>query len=107
MIYADFLSQFTDWKTETCYWQRFSIAERYGENEINDTYKELFEESKNDYKLLTELVMILNHKSWEHCENIKKTKLCDKYADLFRTAYEYACKHLEGYQLRYFLEVTD
>ena len=107
MIYEQFLSQFTDWRPTTLDWQRFSIAEKYGKDEIKAIYNEILNESKDDYKLLTELVMILNHKSWQHCENIDSSEFCKVYADLFRGAKEYAENHLEGDELQYFLNTID
>lgn len=107
IIYEQFLAQFTDWRPTTLYWQRFSIAEKYGKEEVKRVYNEIFAESKKDYKLLTELVMILNHKSWEHCEDIDCSDFCNIYSDLFMTAKEYAENHLEGDELRYFLDTTD
>lgn len=107
MIYEQFLEQFTDWRPETLDWQRFSIAERFGVDEIKSVYNDIFEESKDDYKLLTELVMVLNHKSWQHCQNIENSRLCKLYASLFRTTNKYAHDHLQGEGLTYFLDVTD
>ena len=107
MIYEQFLEQFTDWRPTTLYWQRFSIAERYGKEELLRVYHEIFNESKNDYKLITELVMILNHKSWEHCENLMNSDFCSLYANLFREVRNYAEATLEGDELQYFLDVTD
>lgn len=107
MIYEDFLSQFTDWRPTQLYWQRFSIAEGYGKEEIKYVYREIFGEAKSDFKLLTELVMILNHKTWQHCENIVNSDLCDLYKKLFYDTQEYAFKTLKGEELRYFADVTD
>lgn len=107
MIYEQFLAQFTDWRPKTLYWQRFSIAEKYGKDEIKRVYDEILNESKKDYKLITELVMILNHKSWEHCEYINCSAFCELYAQLYRDACEYALNRLEGDELSYFLDVID
>ena len=107
MIYETFLSKFTDWRPSTLYWQRFSIAEKYGIEEVRSVHDEIFLEAKKDYKLLTELVMILNHKSWQHCENIESTELCKLYSDLFYRDKEYALSRLEGDELSYFLDTTD
>lgn len=107
MIYEQFLAQFTDWRPTALYWQRFSIAEKFGKDEIERVYHEIFKESKKDYKLLTELVMVLNHKSWEHCEYTDYSEFCEQYSDLYYKAKEYAETHLEGDGLRYYLDVTD
>ena len=107
MIYEDFLAQFTDWRPTQLYWQRFSIAESYGKAEIQKVYNDIFKEAKSDYKFLTELVMVLNHKTWQHCEDLDFSELCDCYTKLFRTASEYAKTHLTGNGLKYYLSVTD
>ena len=107
MIYEDFLAQFTDWRPSTLYWQRFSIAEDFGKNEIERVFKEIFNESKSDYKLLTELVMVLNHKTWQHSENLYNTELCEFYSKLFYKAKAYAETTLQGEELKYYLEITD
>ena len=107
MIYEDFLSQFTDYKPITLYWQRFSIAESFGREEIMTVYNEIFEEAKDDCKLLTELVMVLNHKSWQHCEDIGKSTLCKLYTSLYEKANQYAHDNLKNEDLAYFYKVTD
>lgn len=107
MIYEQFLERFTDWRPSTLYWQDFSIAEKYGKYEIRRVYTETFKEAKEDYRLLTELVMILNHKSWQHCEYINCSEFCNYYSDLFQKTKKYALSHLKGDELTYFLEVTD
>ena len=91
------------------FWTDFSIADAYGINAIKDTYKRAFAEWKSDYKMLTELVMVLNHKMWQHYE---RTKDADNayvvvYAKCFEEADEYAMDNLTEDKLRYFLEVTD
>ena len=107
MIYIDYLSQFTDWRPTQNYWQRFSITEKIGLDEVGAEFKTIFNDAKGDYKRLTELVMVLNHKSWQQHENTSDPMLCRLYARLFKKAYNYAIKHLEGDALRYFLDVTD
>lgn len=107
MIYEQFLAGFTDWRPTTLYWQRFSIAERFGEDEILEVYEQIFKESKDDYKLLTELTMILNHKSWQHCENIDRSGFCELYKNLFSKTYNYAISTLHEKELTYFLDTTD
>ena len=94
-------------RPETLYWQRFSIAERFGREEIQAVYNEIFKEAKTDYKHLTELVMILNHKSWQYCYELDNSTVCGLYRDLFKQAYEYASEHLEGDEMKYFMQITD
>lgn len=69
----------------TTFWQDFTIADRFVDVEkdpIGDTYKKALEYAKLDYKYFTELVLVLNHKCWQHHGegNIKLSKL---YSDLY------------------------
>lgn len=107
MIYEDFLAQFTDWRPTALYWQRFSIAEKFGLDEIDSVYKDIFSEAKNDYKLLTELVMVLNHKTWEHSEYIRDSEFSKVYSGLFYDTQKYAEQNLKDDELKYYLDVTD
>ena len=52
-------------------------AERFGAEAIRDTFKRAFTEWKHDYKYLTELVMVLNHKCWQFYQNV------DAYSKLY------------------------
>ena len=107
MIYADFVKQFSDYVPFTTFWQDFSIAERFGKDEIKDTFRRSFDEWKTDYKYLTELVMVLNHKIWEHYEITGNKEYSELYDQLWKKADEYACNNLKGEELRYFFDVTD
>lgn len=52
----------------TTLWEDFSIADKFvgiEKDPIEDTYKRAFEFAKADYKTLTELVLVLNHKIWQ------------------------------------------
>ena len=53
----------------TTFWTDFSIAATYGISAIKETYQRIFTEWKNDYKYLTELVMVLNHLGWDFYES--------------------------------------
>lgn len=105
---------YVDWNIEamcgyhpiTTFYMDFSIADGFGIEAIKDTYKRAMENWKTDYKYLTELVMVLNWKIWEHYDrhNDKFTKLYDK---LWREADEYACNNLKDEELSYFYRTTD
>lgn len=107
MGYIEFLRQFTDYEPITTFWNDFSIAERFGEDEIKSTFDHAFKEWKHDYKYLTELVMVLNHKIWQHYEIPGHKRIAELYDSLWKSADEYACKHLEGAELEYFYKTTD
>lgn len=94
------------YETMTTFWNDFTIADAFGAAAIKDTYNRAFKEWKNNYKYLTELVMVLNWKVWQHYEQ-DNTALADLYNDLWYQADRYACENLKGEELKYFYEVTD
>lgn len=99
------IEEMTGYKPITTFYEDFSIADNFGLSAIKDTYKRAMEAWKSDYKYLTELVMALNWKIWEHYEqNDAYAKLYDK---LYREADEYACNNLKGEELSYFYQTTD
>lgn len=93
------------YETMTTFWEDFSIADKFGVDAIKDTYNRAFNEWKNNYKYLTELVMILNWKIWEHYES--NDTVARMYDELWREADAYACDNLTGTELDYFYRVTD
>ena len=84
----------------------FTVADAFGEKAIRDTYKRAFDEWKDNCEYLTELVIVLNHKEWEHYEK-RNSKLCRVYDILYRKAHSYALSHLKGEELSYYLRTTD
>ena len=94
------------YKPITTLYRDFSIADRFGGSAVKDTFKRSFEELKGDYKYLTELVMVLNWKIWEHHDsnNPAFEKL---YYELWGKADLYATENLKGDELMYFYRTTD
>ena len=90
----------------TTFWQDFSIADAFGDEAIKDTFNRAFKEWKSDYKFLTELVMVLNHKMWKYHRS-GNTERSIVYQKLFETSRDYAIKNLKGDELSYYLRVTD
>lgn len=94
----------TGYKPLTTFYTDFSIADKYGKDAIEDTFKRAFDEWKSDYRFLTELVMVMSWKSFEHPENQEFAKL---YTELYERADSYAIKTLKGSELEYFYSTTD
>lgn len=88
------------------FWMDFTIADAFGMKEIKDTYKREFTEWKSDYKMLTALVVILNHKIWQHYE-AGRHEVAKLYDNLWRQAEDYALTNLKDAELEYYFEVTD
>lgn len=107
MEYAEWnIHEMTGYEPKTTFYMDFSIADKFGENAIRDTYKRAFDQWKSNVVYLTELVMVLNWKSWEHNEkeNVEYTSL---YIELFEKASSYAVENLRGSDLSYYLLTVD
>lgn len=89
----------------TTFWNDFSIADAFGEEAIKDTYNSGFQFAKTNYKYLTEFVMVLNHKIWQHYE--KNEEIGRLYNSLWEKADAYACENLKDEELSYFYRTTD
>lgn len=94
------------YQTITTLFYDFTIADKFGAKAIKDTYKRAFNEWKDHYEYLTELVLVLNWKIWEHYEN-GNMELAEVYNALWQDADSYACENLKGDELSYFYQMTD
>ena len=99
------LMAYTGYQTITTFWDDFSIADAFGAPAVKDTFKRAFGEWKSNYKYLTELVLVLNHKIWQHYD--RNWELALLYNDLWIKAQTYAYDNLKGDELRYFYNVID
>ena len=52
------------YEAQTTFWSDFSIADKFGESAVRDTFQRTMKEWKCNHIYLTELVMVLNHKIW-------------------------------------------
>ena len=96
------------YEMETTFWDDFSIADVFGVSAIKDTFNRAFNEWKSNYKYLTELVIVLNYKIWQHYEKGGKTDAkAILYNDLWGEADSYAMENLKGEELDHFLRITD
>ena len=97
------------YKPLTTFWEDFSIAERFGIDAIKDTAARAFEAWKDNYKFLTELIMVINHKSWAW--NEINRELMSFYSDLYyeydEKAYSYLEKTGNKEALTYYFKTLD
>ncbi len=93
------------YEAKTTFWQDFSIADRFGVDAIRDTYNRA-QEWRGNVEYFTELVMVLNHKIWEHYEAGRET-LARLYDELWREADEYGMTHFKGEDLAYYWQTLD
>ena len=99
------IEEFTGYKPITTFWMDFSIADHFGLSAIADTYRRAFAEWKDNYKYLTELVMVLNHKIWQWYEtDEEKARL---YNDLWMKTQNYGYDNLKDDELTYFYRILD
>ena len=89
----------------TTFGNDFDIAESFGMDAIRDTYNRAFMEWKDNYKYLTELVLILSWKIGQYYG--KNDAYARLYNDLWKAADGYACDNLEGEEADYFYRTTD
>lgn len=91
----------------TTFWEDFNIAEKFGEVAILETAERCFKEWKSDYKYLTELIMVLNHKCWFWHE--KNEDLERLYSNLYYKYDNKAIKALNNNKtaLNYYFKTLD
>ena len=96
----------TGYKPQTTFYEDFSIADAFGISAIKDTYKRGLETCMElGYIYLTEFVMALNWKIWEHYQtNDTYGRL---YNDLWMQAEDIARETLQGEELAYYYRTTD
>ena len=68
MDYKKYNEERTGFKFETNVWELFTEAEAREDVDIEELYRKLFREWRNDVKLVAELSMCMNWKLWEHHE---------------------------------------
>lgn len=99
------VEEMVGYKPLTTLYMDFSKVDHLGVKEIRDLYNSTFSKWKNDYKYLTELVMVLNWKIWEH--HLRNDSLVSLYNSLWQKTHRYALNHLKGEEIRYYLMTTD
>ena len=99
------IEELCGYKPLTSFWDDFSIADNFGLDAICDTYSRAFQEWKSNYKYLTELVMVLNWKIWQHHGH--NQKFAELYNVLWEQVDHYAQKNLKGDELTYYFVTTD
>lgn len=93
------------YRTESTFDMDFTIADVFGESAIRDTFNRAFTEWKDNYKYLTELVIILNLKIWEWYK--KDNAIAIVYDELWRKADAYAYENLNGDEFAWFYKITN
>ena len=106
MTFRDWnIEAITGYKPKTTFYMDFSIADKFGESAIKDTFNRAFKQWKSDVEYVTELAMALNWKSFEHSRtNERYTRL---YVDLWQKVDKWCMDNLKGEDIQYYLRTTD
>ena len=99
------IEEMTGYHPISTFYEDFSTADSSGVPAIRDTFNRAFENWKTDYKMLTELVMVLNWKIFRWYK--RNDKLAMVYNELWEKADIYATENLKGEELSYFYRTTD
>ena len=99
------ITELTGYEPKTTFWLDFTIADALGADAVKDTYNRAFDEWKTNHVYLTELVIVLNWKIWQHHET--NEPLAKIYNDLWTIADAWARENLTGAELEYFYQMTD
>lgn len=104
MTFKEFMAE-NGYELQTTFWEDFSIADHFGISAIKDTYNRAFNEWKEDYTYLTELVLVLNNKIGQHYDS--RLDIAKLYNSLWEEADQYARENLRGDELSYFYSTTN
>ena len=104
MTFGEFMTE-NGYRLQTTFWSDFSIADRFGILAIQDTFNRAFGEWKENYKYLTELILVLNHKIWQYYKT--RPEVGALYNSLWEQADQYAQDNLKDDELSYYYDVTD
>ena len=105
--YTNPIFEMIGYKSKTTFWSDFSIAECYGFESVKDTYNRAKEEWKDNIEYMTELALILNHKSWQHAqtnENLSKVYV-QLWEEVDSFIFEYFKDNEEA--INYYVQTTD
>ena len=112
-MFKGVIHKLSGYETQTTFFQDFSIAE-FCECNMNDkdAIRKTYKRAKKDWiknpVYGTELVLVLNHKCWEHHER-GNNELRELYRGLFYEAHNDYCEANKDNEdaMSYFYEVTD
>lgn len=93
------------YELKTTFWDDFTVAEEFGRDAVEETFKIAFKQWRIDVVYVTELVMVM---SWKSCDWYgKDDELCLLYANLYRVADCWCMDHLKGKDIEYYIRTTD
>lgn len=106
MSYKETNEEKTGFRFTTNVWELFTEAEKKEDVDIEELYRKLFREWRNDVKLVAELSMCMNWKLWEHYEK-KDENLAELYNRLWMKVHDYALDTFTWEDGAYYFRITD
>lgn len=107
MTFEEWQKQEFGYDVITTFWDDFAIADRFGVNAVIDTYNRSFDSWKTDYKYMTELSLVLNHRLWMLYNKYGDCPLTRTYNDLWLKHDLWCKENLVGEAGNYYFEITD
>lgn len=94
------------YKMQTTFFNDFAIADAFGITAIEDTFKQSFNEWKDNIVYITEMAIVMSNKSiaWYSKGNDIYSKM---YTDYYHKIDEYVMNHFKGKDLEFYFKVTD
>ncbi len=108
-MFENYLKEMSGYERKTTFYADLSIAEWCGGSKaVQETYKRVMKQWMSDIEYITEFVMAINIKSWEHYERGNET-LSKLYSELYHKAYEAVANHYENDEkaISYFWHTLD
>lgn len=105
MTFNEFMKAQFGVESCTTFWMDFGIADRFGLSAVRDTF-ERSRHWRSDYKMWTELCVVLNHRCWMHHDR-GNHELSALYADLYNRANEIAHDTFTAEEFEYYYSITD
>lgn len=109
--FTNLIKELNGYQTITTFWSDFTIADslnadtKKSVSAIKDTYKNAFNGWKHDFKYLTELSLVLNHKIWYWFK--KDVEIAKCYDELWRKHHDWCKSNLKGEAGDYYFQITD
>jgi len=90
---------------KTTFWEDFTLADKFGISGIEGTYQLAFNEWQSDVSYLKELILVLNHKIWQHHETLPD--IAQLYHQKYDEAYQWAKENLNDEDLQVLFAYLD
>ena len=91
---------------KTTFFADLTIAELMGGSKaVKETYNRVIRAGGSDVEYMSEFVICLNQKIWQHHKNDRNLALV--YNDLWMACDDYCYKHFKGKDLEYYIRYID